>query len=131
MVAERDRIGTDREQPLGELGCDPDAVGDVLAVDDAEVDAELVAETGQPFLQRLSAGSADDVADEEDPQRGPPLRNEPAAGKTSIATLLPRERACFASAWRSTAATSTTEPSFDDDASTGAPTAREGSGRGG
>ena len=72
VVAERDRVGADREQLLGELGRDPDAVGDVLAVDDAEVDAELAAETGQALGQRLAAGSADDVADEEDPQRGPP-----------------------------------------------------------
>ena len=54
--------------------------------------------------------------------------SDPAAGCTSIATLLPRARACFASACRSTAATSTTVPSFEEDASTGLPTARDGSG---
>jgi hypothetical protein len=44
VVAERDRVGARGEQPVGELRCDPDAVGDVLAVDDADVGAELLSE---------------------------------------------------------------------------------------
>ena len=77
---------------------------------------------GETILERLSPGPADDVADEEDVQGS----SDPAAGCTSMATLLPRARACLASACRSTAATSTTVPSLDDDASTGLPTASDG-----
>jgi hypothetical protein len=44
VVAERDRVGTGREQLVRELGGDPDAVRDVLAVHDADVGVELVAE---------------------------------------------------------------------------------------
>jgi hypothetical protein len=44
VVAERDHVRTRREQLVRELRRDPDAVGDVLAVDDADVDAKLLAE---------------------------------------------------------------------------------------
>ena len=126
VVAERDRVGAGGEDPLGELRRDAHAVGDVLPVDDADVGVELRPEIGEAGLERVAAGSADDVRDEEDVQG-----RDPAAGWTSIETLLPRARACFASAWRSTAATSTTVPSFDEEASTGLPTASEGPARDG
>ena len=42
--------------------------GDVLAVDDAEVDAELLAQRGQSCLDRPAAGRAEHVGDEEDAQ---------------------------------------------------------------
>jgi hypothetical protein len=41
VVPERDDVGAGREQPLGELRRDADTVGEVLAVRDAEGDAEL------------------------------------------------------------------------------------------
>ena len=41
VVAERDRVGAGGEEALGELRRDADAVGDVLAVDDAERGVEL------------------------------------------------------------------------------------------
>jgi hypothetical protein len=44
VVAERDRVRPGGEDPLRELAGDAGAVGDVLAVDDAEVDVELLAQ---------------------------------------------------------------------------------------
>jgi hypothetical protein len=44
VVAERDDIGARSEQLLGELRRDAGTVCDVLAVDDARVDAELLAQ---------------------------------------------------------------------------------------
>ena len=123
VVAEGDRVGAGGEKPLGQLRRDPDAVGDVLAVDDADVDVELLAQRAEAVLERVASRASDDVSDEEDVQG-----SDPAAGWTSMATLLPPARACSASACRSTTATSTTVPSFDDEASTGLPTASDGSG---
>src|SRR5262249_2145831 len=40
--------------------------GEVLAVEDAEVRAQLVLERRQAFLDRTSAGNADDVGNEKD-----------------------------------------------------------------
>jgi hypothetical protein len=44
VVSERHDVGARCEQLLGELRRDPGAVGDVLAVDDARIDAELLAQ---------------------------------------------------------------------------------------
>ena len=44
VVAERDDVGAGGEQLVGELRRDAGAVGDVLAVDDADVGAELLAQ---------------------------------------------------------------------------------------
>jgi hypothetical protein len=71
VVAERDDVRAGGEQPLGDPRGDAGAVGGVLAVDDAEVDGELVAKIGQPFLDRPPSGDAKDVCDEEDPQLVP------------------------------------------------------------
>jgi hypothetical protein len=68
VVAERERVRSGREQLLGELRRDPGSVGRVLAVDDADVDVELVAQPGQPFLDGPPAGAPEDVAEEEDLQ---------------------------------------------------------------
>jgi hypothetical protein len=68
VVAERDHVGPGGEQPVGQAGRDPRAVGDVLAVDDAEPDAVLLLQRGQALLDRLPARSAEDVGDEEDSQ---------------------------------------------------------------
>jgi hypothetical protein len=65
-VAERDHVGSRAEQPLGDLGGDPAAVGCVLAVDDAEAGAELLAQAGEARLERPPAGGAEDVRDEEE-----------------------------------------------------------------
>src|SRR5438874_1393467 len=42
------------------------AIGDVFAVQDAEVRAELRAQTAQPLLDRTTTGRAEDVGDEQD-----------------------------------------------------------------
>jgi hypothetical protein len=85
VVAERDRVRAGREQLVRELAGDARAVGDVLAVDDADVGVELLAQAGQPLLDRLPAGGAEDVCEEKDPQ----LRASAAEGRTSIDTWLP------------------------------------------
>ena len=51
--------------------------GGVLAVDDAEVGAELLAQRRQPRLDRPAAGRAEHVGDEEDAQRLSPARASP------------------------------------------------------
>jgi hypothetical protein len=43
VVPEGDRIGAGREHAVGELRRDADAVGEILAVEDAEVGVQLVA----------------------------------------------------------------------------------------
>jgi hypothetical protein len=68
VVAERDRVGPGRQQPLCQPRRDPGPVGDVLAVDDTEVDVVLLPQPGQALLDRLPARGAEDVGDEEDLQ---------------------------------------------------------------
>jgi hypothetical protein len=85
VVTEGDHVGARLEQPRGELRRDPDPVGDVLAVDDAEVDAELLLQARQALRDRTPPGRPDDVTDEEDSQR----TEGTAAGRTDSETLLP------------------------------------------
>ena len=85
MVAERDHVRAGGQNPVGELGRDPDSVRDVLAVDDAERGAELLPQRAQPLLERPPSRRADDVPDEEDLQR----TESTAAGRTDSDTLLP------------------------------------------
>jgi hypothetical protein len=85
VVAERDRVGARLQQPVGELRRDPDAVGDVLAVDDDDVGRDLVAERRQPFLDGPPPGDADDVGNEEQPQG----RLRVVAPRSSIETWFP------------------------------------------
>ena len=66
MVAERDGIRPRGEQPVREPRRDADAVRDVLAVDDAGVDVELLAEAGEQLFDRVATRTSDDVADDED-----------------------------------------------------------------
>jgi hypothetical protein len=68
VVARRDHVGARGEELLGELGGQADAVGGVLAVDDAEVDLEFVLELGQTVRDGPPAGRPEDVTDEEDLQ---------------------------------------------------------------
>jgi hypothetical protein len=85
VVAERDHICARCQQLVRELRRDACAVGDVLAVHDAEVGAELVAQTGQAFLDGAPAGDAEDIGEEEESQ----FRTSVAAGRSSIETWLP------------------------------------------
>jgi hypothetical protein len=87
VVAKGDHVGAGGEQPLGELGRDADAVGEILAVRDAEGDAELCAQAAKAVLDSTPPWRADDVADEEDFQAQRIV--SVAAGRTSSATLLP------------------------------------------
>src|SRR5205814_7962676 len=66
VIPEGDHVGSGGKQLVGELRRDPRAVGDVLAVQDAEVRAELRAQTAQPLLDRTTTGRAEDVGDEQD-----------------------------------------------------------------
>jgi hypothetical protein len=68
VVARRDHVGARGEELLGELGCQADAVGGVLPVDDAEVDLELMLELGKTVRDGPPAGRPEDVTDEEDLQ---------------------------------------------------------------
>jgi hypothetical protein len=68
VVPERDRVDPAREQAVGEPRRDPDPVGDVLAVRDADVDLELRAQRRQTLLERLPAGGSDDIGDEQNAQ---------------------------------------------------------------
>ena len=70
VVAGRDHVGARGEDLLRELGGQADSVGGVLAVDDAEVDLQLVAQLGQPVRDGPPAGRPEDVSDEEDLQLG-------------------------------------------------------------
>jgi hypothetical protein len=85
VVPERDHVGACAEQPLGELRRDAGAVGDVLAVDDADVGPELVAEAGQARLDRVAARDAEDVGEKEKSQ----LSTSDAAGRSVTDTWLP------------------------------------------
>ena len=87
-VPERDHVGAGGEQALGDLRGDPPAVGGVLAVDDAEVHRELLAQRGEPRLEGAPARGAEHVAHEEDPQRRYRIASV-AAGCTSTRTWLP------------------------------------------
>jgi hypothetical protein len=68
VIARRDHVGPGGEELVRELGGQADAVGGVLAVDDAEVDPELVLELGQPVRDGPPAWRPEDVTDEEDLQ---------------------------------------------------------------
>jgi hypothetical protein len=85
VVAERDHVGPGSQQGVGELRGDPRSVGDVLAVDDAEVGVELIAQRRQALLQRTSSGNPEDVGEEKELQ----LRTSADAGRISTETWLP------------------------------------------
>jgi hypothetical protein len=82
VVAERDHVGSRTQEPVGELRRDARSVRDVLAVDDADVGAVLVAERGQARFDRVASRDAEDVREEEEFQ----FRTSVAAGRSSIET---------------------------------------------
>jgi hypothetical protein len=85
VVAERDHVGAGSQQPVRELRGDPGSVGDVLAVDDADVDVELVAQRRQTFVQRAPPCDSEDVGEKKELQ----LRTSADAGRISTETWLP------------------------------------------
>jgi hypothetical protein len=82
VIAERDHVGSCAQQAVGELSGDPRPVRDVLAVDDAQVGAELVTQLRQPLLDRAATGDAEDVREEKKLQ----LRTSADAGRISTVT---------------------------------------------
>jgi hypothetical protein len=96
VIAERDRVGSYREQAIGETGRDPDAVGCVLTVDDADVDLERCPNVPEAGLECTPSRGADDIGDEENSHLssygGVGAYGTPsvAEGYTRIATFEPR-----------------------------------------
>jgi len=86
VVAERDHVCAGGEDPVGELRGDARAVGCVLAVDDAEVHAELLAQPRQVLFDGATAGDTEDVGEKENSQF---RTSSDAAGRTSTDTWFP------------------------------------------
>jgi hypothetical protein len=82
VVAERDDVGAGLEQLVRELAGDSRAVRDVLAVDDAEVGTELLAQTWEPLLDCAATRNSEDVGEKEKLQ----LRTSRDAGRISTET---------------------------------------------
>ena len=85
MVPERDDVGARAQQPVGQLRRDARAVRNVLAVDDADVRAGVVPQSGETLLDRPPPGLPEDVGEEEDSQ----FRTSAAAGRISTETWFP------------------------------------------
>jgi hypothetical protein len=67
VVAEGDRIDTRGEDLIGVLGCDAEAAGGVLAVDDDECRGPALACDRQAVEQRAAPEATHDIPDEQDP----------------------------------------------------------------
>jgi len=65
VVPQRHRVRAGGQQALREPWRDAQAVRDVLAVDDARVDLEALAERREQPFDRVAAGTSDDVPDEQ------------------------------------------------------------------
>ena len=85
VVAGRENVRAGGEELLRQLGRQPEPVGGVLAVDDAEVDAQLVPELGQPGLDGAPPGRSEDVCEKKDFQGVA----RALAGCTSMCTCCP------------------------------------------
>jgi hypothetical protein len=85
VIPEGQYVDTGREQRVRELGRDAEAVRDVLAVGDDEVEVELLTQARQALLDRTATGASVDVGDEEEPQGIARL----AAGWSSAETWFP------------------------------------------
>src|SRR4029079_17013672 len=123
VVPERDHVRAGGEHLVCELGRDADAVGEVLAVEDAEIHAQFFAERGQAFLDGPSPGHTDRICNEQDSQG-----KSVAAARSSMATWLPASCVYFESACFSTPDRSRTRPTLVLDAAIVEPTVRAGSG---
>jgi hypothetical protein len=82
VVPERDDVRAGGEELVGELAGDPRAVRDVLAVHDARICGELVAQRRQALFDCAPTRSAEHVREKEESQ----LRIRDAAGRSSIET---------------------------------------------
>ena len=106
VVAQRDRVGAGGQDGFGHVGRQAEAVAGVLAVDHHQVGAQVGAQLGQAGGNGVTAGAADDVAQEQDSHVGvlsspglswtgygnawgrvsPHLPRRPAGGATSRTT---------------------------------------------
>jgi hypothetical protein len=85
VVAERDHVGARGEQLVRELGRDAGAVGDVLAVQDADIRSELLPQPVQASFDGAPSRGAEHICEEEESQ----FSTSDAAGRSSIETWLP------------------------------------------
>ena len=85
MIAEREAVRTGGKQPLGQLRSEPRTVGRVLCVDDHTVKVEFRAQRTEVCLDRIHAGRAVDVGQEQDPHEAA----TDVAGRTSRCKRLP------------------------------------------
>src|SRR5262249_12316153 len=122
-VAECDHVCARGEDPRGDLRRDAASVGGVLAVDDAEVGAQVGAQVAQLRLDGPATRRAEHVGHEQDSQRACSV----AEGWTSTSTWFPASFVYRESAWCSTPEKSSTVPSFDASAVTIEPTLSDGS----
>ena len=112
-VAERHDVGAAREQLVGELRGDAASGRCVLAVDDAEVDAELLAERRQAHLDGATTRSTEHVGDEQDANSERFLvEAERRGGMHLDRDVVPGVVRVARSDWCSACVKSTTEPSF-------------------
>jgi len=70
VVAERDGVDPGAQELVGDLRCDAETGGGVLAVDHHEGRVLALAQEGQPAQQHLAARTPHDVADKEDAHLG-------------------------------------------------------------
>src|SRR6185312_5110282 len=70
MVAGRDEVDTGREHLVRGLLGEPEAARSILAVRDNAVNAVLLTRKREMLLQRLAPGSPDNIADNEQVDRG-------------------------------------------------------------
>jgi len=70
VISGRDDVGTTGPQLAGDLRGEPRPARGILTIHDREVDAQLGPQRRQERRDGVTAGSADDVTDEQDPHRG-------------------------------------------------------------
>jgi hypothetical protein len=66
VIAKSDNIGAGNENLVGQLGGKAHPVCCVLAVDDAEIDVELLFQAGEASLDRPPARRTKDIREKED-----------------------------------------------------------------
>jgi hypothetical protein len=82
VIAERDRVHADLEHAVCKLRRDPDAVSEVLAVQDDDIGAQLFAKRRKALFEGATARDADGVGNEQNSQGSVSV----AAGRSSIET---------------------------------------------
>src|SRR6185503_12292599 len=70
VIARGHHLDAPVEQLVPDLAGDPEPRRGVLRVGDDEIDAVVLDEAGEPLPHELAAGTADDVADEQQSEHG-------------------------------------------------------------